>query len=1200
MSKHFGKTWWGGQWLNSLANIDYDNRLPRGSAYARNGSIAGISIEGNTIRAKVKGSQPKPYDVTIVIPPFFEPETKKLIKAISEKPVIVSKLLNRELDAEILDIAGRCGLKVFPRQWTDFKMQCSCPDWAVPCKHLAAVVYKISAEIDNNPFLVFNLHRIDLAEEFKKENIHITEQGSRDIPLLENLLNPDSGDAKAAGKPKQKIKEEKDKERKEEGKDDSAYQKLSFSTLIPIHEPLIQLLADEPVFYQNSGNFREKYALALNKAVRNAQRIISGKADPGAFFGAKGLFMHMRRNTAPAPFTAIDHHAEMSLSINSNDKTEVQAGDKKMALTDGLLSLWHIKPGQLPDHQPSVAALHSSMMLALNLVATGAIVPQLIRLSSAAFVVRWLPAMLSKEVKQLVEKLQTILPAGMLQLSGKPAIAVEKDTAIHLLSTWLNMLVKELAENKEGDIYMDMFFSHSPFAFSGPGQQSLAGGIRTWLHLYYLAQSDYKPVIVVEELRNEHFQVNINIQESSKPLDKPAALADVLVHKKYEKSRFDALRPLARLSAFIPGLDEHINSKGAKAITMDTLSFTPFLMQAIPAIQLLDINILLPKSLQQILKPKASIRVKRTTQGSKGFLRLDKLLDFDWQVAIGDTVMDEKSFQQLMKHSEGLIKYKTGYIYVSASDMEKLHKHFSASKNLSAFEVLRSALSNDYYGASVSLTDEVQQLIKELTTHKDIPLPREINASLRPYQARGYSWIYRNMQIGFGSVLADDMGLGKTLQVITALLKFKEEAAGSKRSSLIVAPTGLLTNWQAELDKFAPSLKYEVYHGATRDIKSLKKYDVLLTSYGIARSDADKLKKINWQAMVIDEAQNIKNQDTGQSKAIKSIPADTYIAMSGTPVENRLSELWSIMDFSNRGFLGGLPDFKEAFATPIQNQNDMAAAQKLKTITSPFMMRRLKSDKSIISDLPDKIEFDCFANLAKEQASLYEKTLQKALEAIEEVNTSDQKSLFIRQGLVLQMILALKQICNHPTQFLKNNVMDAALSGKIDLLFAKLDSIHESNEKVLIFTQFTEMGNLLKRFIAERFGEEPLFYHGGCSIKQRKEMVDGFQNNRADKFFILSLKAAGTGLNLTAARHVIHYDLWWNPAVEAQATDRAYRIGQKNNVMVHRFITKGTFEERINEMIQSKKALADMTVATGENWIGNLSNKELKDIFDLW
>ncbi|MBA3901701.1 MAG: DEAD/DEAH box helicase, partial [Bacteroidetes bacterium] len=483
------------------------------------------------------------------------------------------------------------------------------------------------------------------------------------------------------------------------------------------------------------------------------------------------------------------------------------------------------------------------------------------------------------------------------------------------------------------------------------------------------------------------------------------------------------------------------------------------------------------------------------------------------------------------------------------------------------------------------------------TNFKEVELPKAINAQLRPYQHRGYSWMYRNAKIGFGSVLADDMGLGKTLQVITTLLKYKEDGLLEKEKALVVAPTGLLMNWQTEIEKFAPSLKTKIYHGTNRRFEESDDFDILISSYGIVRSDAKELKKKKWHSLVIDEAQNIKNSNTEQTKALKTIGANHFIAMSGTPVENRLSELWSIMDYSNRGFLGNAKEFNDSYGIPIQQSNDIEVAEKLKKVTAPFMMRRLKSDKTIISDLPDKIEMDCYSSLAKEQASLYEKTLQKAMEDIEGIEAIDSKAMFVRQGLVLQMIMALKQICNHPTQFLKNNILDASLSGKMDLLFDKLDSITESGEKVLIFSQYTEMGNLLKHFITERYKEEPLFYHGGCTLKQRSAMVDNFQNNRADKIFILSLKAAGTGLNLTAANHVIHYDLWWNPAVEAQATDRAYRIGQKSNVMVHRFITKNTFEERINDMIQSKKALAEMTVSTGENWIGNLSNKELKDLF---
>lgn len=358
------------------------------------------------------------------------------------------------------------------------------------------------------------------------------------------------------------------------------------------------------------------------------------------------------------------------------------------------------------------------------------------------------------------------------------------------------------------------------------------------------------------------------------------------------------------------------------------------------------------------------------------------------------------------------------------------------------------------------------------------------------------------------------------------------------------------------------------------------------------------LKKQKWAVMVIDEAQNIKNHEAGQSKAVKGIPADIRIAMSGTPVENRLTEFWSIMDYTNKGYLGGIKAFKEDYASPIQVFNDEQVVRKFRKITSPFMMRRMKSDKSIISDLPDKVEQNQFALLTKQQAALYEKTMQAAMEEIEGYSDEgDNQTLFKRQGLVLQMILALKQICNHPANFLKNGNDNPLHSGKIELLFELLDAIIDAGEKVLIFSQFREMGGLLERFIAERYGSHPLFYHGGCTVQQRKEMVERFQENRADKIFILSLKAAGTGLNLTAASHVVHFDLWWNPAVENQATDRAYRIGQKKNVMVHRMITKNTFEEKIDQMIQNKKRLAEMTVSTGESWIGKLSNKELRELF---
>jgi uncharacterized Zn finger protein len=1168
MAQQYGKTWWGQKWLQTLNNIDYSNRLPRGATYARKGAVKQIKIEENRIAAKVAGSRPTPYKVDIILPPFFDPELSRFMDAIATKPLIISKLLNRELDPSLLEMAEKEGLKVFPHQWTDFKMQCSCPDWAVPCKHLASVVYKLSEEIDNNPFLVFDLHLLDLTAELNKRGLFFNKE-SVEIPVLTDFY----------------FEKEKKKKEKIEFDTQNAYQKLSFSSLSPIHQPLFSLLSENPVFYNNSANFKDKYTAHINKVVRNSQRVLQGK------ISFANVIKQVEKDTHQ-----VNSHSTNQVIIDENFEALVRINDVDFSVRDFMLELSQIPNNKLLDYQPSTAALHTLFHFAMHLTANGAIVPQIIIKPNKQYAIRWLPAMISKEVRVLAEKMATILPPDIFWWqTPKSEKLIEKEISNNLLSVFITELVNLFSSETQLDLFQNLFFKTEEYDFKAPGEGASAGGIQTWLQKYYLSQGKIRPQLVISETVNDHFLVEVNVSGLNEFPDENISLKNILTLDVFSKQRLQVLQTMATLVDFVPGLERHINDKGEELIVMDMASFTPFLFQMIPVIRLLDMEVLLPKSLREILRPKTSVKVK--AKSGKSFLNLDQLLSFDWQVAIGDTVMSEEEFKQLLQKSDGLIRYKSQYIYVGKEDLEKLHKHFSSDAQLSPFELLRVALSGEYEGAKVELDQEVVQLIKELTEVKEIPLPKMINAELRPYQKRGYSWMYRNSKIGFGSVLADDMGLGKTLQVITTLLKFKEDGLLSNKKALVIAPTGLLTNWQAEIEKFAPSLSTCLFHGTNRKIED--DYDILLTSYGIARTAAAQLKKLPWLTVIIDEAQNIKNNDTAQAKAIKTIKAENFIAMSGTPVENRLSELWSIMDYSNRGFLGSAKDFKDDFGTPIETYNDKDVADKLKKVTAPFMMRRLKSDKSIISDLPDKIEMDAFGTLAKEQASLYEKTLEEAMMTIEAIDASNSKELFVRQGLVLQMILALKQICNHPTQFLKNKKLDATLSGKTELLFDKLDSIVASGEKVLIFTQFKEMGLLLQHFIEERYKEKPMFYHGGCSLKVRKEMVNNFQNNVADKIFILSLKAAGTGLNLTAANHVIHYDLWWNPAVEAQATDRAYRIGQKSNVMVHRFITKNTFEERINEMIQSKKALAEMTVSTGENWIGNLSNKELKDLFEM-
>ena len=488
--------------------------------------------------------------------------------------------------------------------------------------------------------------------------------------------------------------------------------------------------------------------------------------------------------------------------------------------------------------------------------------------------------------------------------------------------------------------------------------------------------------------------------------------------------------------------------------------------------------------------------------------------------------------------------------------------------------------------------------------------------------------MYKNLEIGFGCILADDMGLGKTLQVIAYLLKIKEEGKLKKHKALVVMPAGLLCNWQVEIKKFAPALTFTAYHGGNRDLQKFNS-DILLTTYATFRKDFELLKAATWHAVVIDEAQNIKNADSDQSKLLRSLQAPVKIAMSGTPVENRLMEFWTIMDFANRGFFPSAQEFREKYETPIQKNGDKVAAETFKKITAPFMLRRLKTDKNIISDLPDKIIQNEYAELTATQAALYKQTLDKFMTMLEEEKqlaeiSQDAHSLFKRKGLILQMILALKQICNHPATFLKGlderrearDERDDAenrhpehasakdpgqvlTSGKLQMLLDLLTSIQEQGEKTLIFTQFAEMGFLLKESIEKELGISVDFYHGGCSQTQRKNMVDSFQQDPESKVLILSLKAGGTGLNLTAASQVIHYDLWWNPAIEAQATDRAFRIGQTRNVQVHRFITKGTFEEKINALLETKKAIAEMTVSAGETWLADLSDSELSQVFRL-
>ena len=614
------------------------------------------------------------------------------------------------------------------------------------------------------------------------------------------------------------------------------------------------------------------------------------------------------------------------------------------------------------------------------------------------------------------------------------------------------------------------------------------------------------------------------------------------------------------------------------------------------------IELVLPEDFGNIVVPRASINAKvkagreadlqELLNFGANSMNLSNIFDFDYKIAIGDERISVDEFEALTKNAKGLVAYKNMYILLEDNEAQALIDKVKnpSIENLTRAELLHAALSGNVKDYEFDYDEAFANILKDLTKIQEVTPPEGLKGSLRPYQENGLRWLYTNTIKGFGTCIADDMGLGKTIQVISLILKLKEENR-IKGQTLVVCPTTLLGNWVKELHGFAPSLNVSVYHGPERKLDD--KADVIVTTFAVLRIDIEDIKKKSWGMLVIDEAQNIKNPDTSQTLAVKSLKAEYKVAMTGTPVENRLTELWSIFDFINKGYLGTIREFQKRYAVPIEKFKQVNRAEKLKLSISPFVLRRLKTDKSVISDLPEKVVLDEYCYLSKTQAALYESTLNSIMGQISEAQGIN------RRGMIFKLITALKQICNHPYQYKKSGEMTKDVSGKCDKFISVLDEILQNKEKSVVFTQYKEMGKILVPIVEKELSTTPLFFHGSLNTAQREAMLKQFTEDDESKIMILSLKAGGTGLNLTNATNVIHYDLWWNPAVEDQATDRTYRIGQKNNVMVHRLITLGTFEEKIDEMIKKKKELVNMAVFEGEKTITDLTDEEIYNIFTL-
>ncbi|MBD1834728.1 DEAD/DEAH box helicase [Cyanobacteria bacterium FACHB-472] len=607
------------------------------------------------------------------------------------------------------------------------------------------------------------------------------------------------------------------------------------------------------------------------------------------------------------------------------------------------------------------------------------------------------------------------------------------------------------------------------------------------------------------------------------------------------------------------------------------------------------------------IRLKASSRPKgQTKAASKGYFSLDSIVQYQYELAIGGQTVTEKEWQQLVNAKSPLVQFRGQWIELDQEKMQQMLEFWQNNAKdqpemtLTDLMKLAAESENELEVEHDQTLAEMMAKLQDKSKLEPIENPPQLQGNLREYQKRGVSWLQYLENLGLNGCLADDMGLGKSVQVIARLVHEKESTP-SVLPTLLIAPTSVVGNWQKEIEKFAPHLQAMVHHGSSRiqqvaEFKAASlNHDVVITSFTLARKDEKLLESVKWHRLVLDEAQNIKNPKAAQTKAILKLPATHRLALTGTPLENRLLDLWSIFNFLNPGYLGKEAQFRKSFEIPIQKDNNKVKSTTLKKLVEPFILRRVKTDQSIINDLPDKVEQKLYCNLTKEQASLYEAVVK---DVSKKINDSEGIQ---RKGLILSTLLRLKQICNHPAQFLQDgSEFSVERSHKLGRLAEMVEEAVSEGESMLIFSQFKEVCDSLEKYLKYTCHYNTYYIHGGTNRNKREQMIAEFQNPETEpSVFILSLKAGGVGITLTKANHVFHFDRWWNPAVEDQATDRAFRIGQKKNVFVHKFVAIGTLEERIDKMIEDKKKLSSAVVGADEAWLTELDNEAFKQLISL-
>ncbi len=1185
----FGLTQWGAYFIRAMEGLADEARLRRGRSYAANGNVLKLVIKDGTAKAMVEGSYEPWYDVEISFKPLERKDRDVLSALIDKDPMLVGRIMAGELPMELIERLEKAGVRLLPTRWQDMRRSCSCPDYGDPCKHMAAVYYVLAQEIDRDPSVLFRLRGFDLAGKYSSEGAPVIAN-----PLDLRMVKPWEMNANSKMPQLTGI---------------GAYGK-AIIRLLPPPPPLVP--------YDLKNALADFYA----DLDRRWERILG--------IQTAGEFSEARLRA----FTQSKVSIQLPKAQGSPKETRpyflvTVAGGKKERLSP----LETVRICLAIDQNEGSAGyvfLRTFSHVMRMIVAAGAIIPDIGMQPAASsrqsdkMRVVWKPAQFGADVRDLLDVLETVTPPALSGTSGAK-VPDAHSTVLLLAADLFSDIVGELRylPKNVSDISHPVttsLFRGEAADVSSPMHRSLPKAMDSWLSVFDVSSSKFRYELVIKHRTSRASQTTLPRYVLSATVKMPSApfgqvgkgrgLAEgrksperLALSKAAQQIGTEILTFPAMLSSFIPELIR-LGSKTSVVLSEEELS--RFVIESAPLLAQLGVTVVLPKELKTLLKPRPVLSAKRRKGSGNlvSFMNMNAMLSFEWNVAIGDVVISATEFERMVSAGTELVKFRDDYLRLEASEAASILERIKKGPKPDAFDAL-----HEYLTGETTFDETLEKSFAALLqapgpgsmkggkptrgvegnreTADDgktlIPLPAGLCATLRPYQERGFRWIATTLERGFGCILADDMGLGKTVQAIACILSLKETGTLG-RGALVCAPATLLTNWERELERFAPSLSLSTYYGVSRQTKAV---DVTLTSYETFQRDQKKLADREWDLVVLDEAHLIKNPDTKRSKALKLVKSSRRLALSGTPVENHLGELWSIFDFVLPGYLRTLDRFARDYRKPIEVEKSSEHIARLRCITAPFLMRRLKLDKSIIADLPDKIVTDEYANLTPEQAALYESVVRDYMAKIE------ASEGIARRGLILALITALKQVCNHPRNYDKESDPATERSGKTRLLAAILDVAMEADEKVLVFSQYVEMLGILRTVIEHDLGVEPFILHGGLTKTTRDAAIDGFKAFQGPSVFLISLKAGGLGLNLTEATRVIHYDLWFNPAVENQATDRAFRIGQRKNVFVHRLITKDSFEEKINATLSAKRELAELTVSEGETWLTELGNAEL-------